>query len=195
MAVIDGKVFFSSANLMSMLKQFPEYSLMAIGIMLAMISGGIDLSTVSIANLTAVLVAITLVRFVPEGASAQTFTLVTVNAGNEHRDRALCGLLNGALVSKRVTHDVVTLGSMLLFTGICMVLTEGKAFNGYNPMFQRPWPTVFGFLPVSGLIFIICAGFTGYCSQKQPLAPNCTCWEPIHATKIAGIKNVSIYTG
>ena len=38
----------------SMASQFPEYGLLALGIMLAMITGGIDLSVVSIANLSGV---------------------------------------------------------------------------------------------------------------------------------------------
>ena len=46
--------FLRLVNFQSMASQFPEYGLLALGIMLAMITGGIDLSVVSIANLSGV---------------------------------------------------------------------------------------------------------------------------------------------
>lgn len=50
-------------NLRSMAFQFPEYGLLSIAILLAMLTGGIDLSVVGIANLSSILAALLLTRF------------------------------------------------------------------------------------------------------------------------------------
>jgi simple sugar transport system permease protein len=54
--LVSSGQFLDPFNLRSMAKQLPEIALLAMGVMLAMISGngGIDLSVVSIANLSAV---------------------------------------------------------------------------------------------------------------------------------------------
>jgi len=56
--------FLRLVNFQSMASQFPEYGLLALGIMLAMITGGIDLSVVSIANLSGVAGAVVLASHV-----------------------------------------------------------------------------------------------------------------------------------
>ncbi len=56
--------FLRLVNFQSMASQFPEYGLLALGIMLAMITGGIDLSVVSIANLSGVAGAMVLASHV-----------------------------------------------------------------------------------------------------------------------------------
>ncbi len=53
-----------------MMRQFPEYGIMAIGISLTMITGGIDLGVVGTANLSAILAAKFLIGFVPPGGAA-----------------------------------------------------------------------------------------------------------------------------
>ena len=44
MGIFAPKSFLGIANLQGMCIQFPEYGILALGMMLAMISGGIDLS-------------------------------------------------------------------------------------------------------------------------------------------------------
>ena len=56
--------------------QFPEYGIMALGLMPIMITAGIDLSCVGIANLTGILCALTLQRYATEDASTTTIVLV-----------------------------------------------------------------------------------------------------------------------
>ena len=49
--------FLTPINFASMGRQFPEYGLLALANMLAMITGGIDLSVTSIASLSGVMAA------------------------------------------------------------------------------------------------------------------------------------------
>src|SRR5690625_4690351 len=65
MGVIRPELFLTADNLSSMSYQFPQLGLLSIAIMLTMLTAGIDLSVVGIANLSGVLAALLLVRFVP----------------------------------------------------------------------------------------------------------------------------------
>ena len=53
-SVLQGKNFLSPDNFLAMFRQFPEYGLLAIGIGMALIIGGIDLSAVYLANLSSI---------------------------------------------------------------------------------------------------------------------------------------------
>ncbi|MBQ9941971.1 MAG: ABC transporter permease [Christensenellaceae bacterium] len=193
MAVIDASTFYTGPNFLNMAEQFPEYSLMALGIMLAMIAGGIDLSVVGIANLCAVLVGKTMVKFVAEDAAAGTFVLVFIACiimglavG------ALCGLFNGFLVSKfGIPPMLVTMGSMQLFQGICMVLTEGTAVTGIPAQYPATISyRIGGFLPLSVILFALCAFITWVFLEKMPFGTRLYMMGTnAHATKMAGIKN------
>ena len=68
MALTRFNKFYTLINFQTMASQFPEFGLMALGVMLCMITGGIDLSTVGVANLTAILMAFLLKGLAsPEG--------------------------------------------------------------------------------------------------------------------------------
>ncbi|MCB1129350.1 MAG: ABC transporter permease, partial [Verrucomicrobiae bacterium] len=59
--LLPGK-FLTVRNLTSMGFQFPELGLFALAVMLSLITGGIDLSVVSTANLAGILAALVLTR-------------------------------------------------------------------------------------------------------------------------------------
>lgn len=197
MAIIDAGVFYSGSNLLNMARQFPEYSLMALGIMLAMIAGGIDLSVVGIANLCAVLVAKAMTGLVTEQTGGGTFLLIFLACVvGGVLIGAICGLLNGFLVSQfGIPPMLVTMGSMQLFQGICMVLTEGTAVTGiprqYGAIVAHD---IFGVIPVSVIIFIVCIFFTWLLLERTAFGTRLYMMgtNP-EATKMAGINNKSIH--
>ena len=57
MAITCFDKFFTIKNFQKIASAFPEYGLMALGAMVCMITGGIDLSSVGIANLTGIAMA------------------------------------------------------------------------------------------------------------------------------------------
>ena len=59
--------FLTVINFQSIVSQFPEYGLMALGIMLAMTTGGIDLSLISIMSISGVTAAMVLVQHASMG--------------------------------------------------------------------------------------------------------------------------------
>ena len=56
--ITKGSKFYSVVNFQTMFAQFPEFGLMSLGVMVCMITGGIDLSTVGVANVTFITMAL-----------------------------------------------------------------------------------------------------------------------------------------
>ena len=71
--------FLRLINFQSMASQIPEYGLLSIAMMVALITGGIDLSVVSITNLTGVAAALILKHLItPEMTGSQTFYMMAL---------------------------------------------------------------------------------------------------------------------
>ena len=157
MSILRPSLFLSSSNLNAMAYQFPEYGLIALGVLFAMIAGGIDLSLIGIANLTAILMAKLLISWTKEEMSgiqnAGIFFicfLLCMAVG------AACGMLNGCLISGlKIPAMLATLGSLQLFSGIGMIITKGKAITGVPETYVTMGTgKLFGFLPVPLVIYI-----------------------------------------
>jgi simple sugar transport system permease protein len=164
-ALVSSGQFLDPFNLRSMAKQLPEIALLAMGIMLAMIAGngGIDLSVVSVANLSAVTAGLVSKATLnvngnipPErGASFMLlFIAVALAVG------ILCGLVNGLLIAKVGFAPILaTLGTQLTFTGLAVALSGGPAVSlGYvEPFVQIGSGYIFKWIPVSFIIFMVVA--------------------------------------
>ena len=99
MAFTQAKKFYTGMNFLTMAGQFPEYGLMALGGMLCMITGGIDLSVVGAANMTSILTVFTLTRFFgADGTMPIAFSfvifLIAIAVG------VVVGALNAFLISR-----------------------------------------------------------------------------------------------
>lgn len=138
--------YLSFNNLSSMGFQFPEFGLLALAILPAMVAGGIDLSVVAVANLSAVICAVLLRE---GGVAASVAIPVTILAG------LCCGAANGLLISwLRLPAILATLGTMQLFGGIAIVITGGPSLTGLPAWYAAlgTW-SVFGILPLPLVIF------------------------------------------
>jgi simple sugar transport system permease protein len=133
MAGLSPDRFLSAQNLTSMAFQFPEFAILALAMTIAMLTGGIDLSVVGIANLSAVVAALILTHFAGPDVPTATaigwlvFALFTALAIG-----AVAGLLNGTLVAHFGLPPILaTLGSGLVFTGLAIAMTGGSAIMGF----------------------------------------------------------------
>jgi simple sugar transport system permease protein len=116
-------------NLQSMAVQFPEYGILALAIMVTMITGGIDLSIVSTANLAAIVVAMTLLQMsggdpnaAPTAPAIVAAIVVALIVGS------LCGIFNGFLIARiGIPPILATLGTLSLYQGFSYVITGGPA--------------------------------------------------------------------
>lgn len=131
--LLAGIDFVDPYNLQSMAAQVPELGLLALGVMLAMISGngGIDLSGIALANLSGLMAGLLTGLFVsPDSAPSAYMVLFVAFAV---MTGVVGGMLNGCLIAwVGLTPILATLGTQLLFTGIAVVLTNGSALRlGY----------------------------------------------------------------
>jgi simple sugar transport system permease protein len=155
MASLSPRVFLSFDGLSSMAFQFPEFGILALAMMITMISGGIDLSIVGIANLTSIIAAMIMVNFIPAGSTDILTIFAAIVAAL--MVGVLCGLFNGFAVSIiGIPPILVTLGTMQLFMGIAIVLTEGKAIVGLPEVFSAIGNGSIGFIPFPLIIFVLC---------------------------------------
>lgn len=126
---LSSPVFLTPTNLVNVLRQISILGVVAAGMTVVMISGGIDLSVGSVLSLVGCLAAKALVH----GYGILLAVLVGVGGG------ALLGLFNGLIISNTRAHPfIITLGTMTLIQGIALVATnsyptmaEGEAFEGF----------------------------------------------------------------
>jgi simple sugar transport system permease protein len=159
--------FMTPRNFSSMGLQFPEYGLLSLANMLALVTGGIDLSVVSIASLSGVISASFLSQYatlgMPMGAIILVGVLIALGVS------VLCGLLNGVIIAyARVPAIIATLGTQGLFLGISIIITKGHGIGGFPPAFLFIGNgSVLG-MPTQFVIFVVVALLVGLMLTRTP---------------------------
>lgn len=137
MSIFLPERFLTITNFQSMSSQFPEYGLFAMAIMLTMITGGIDLSVVSVANLSGVVGALVLASHVKAqamGISPGIIIFLAIMAALVVS--LICGWINGLVITAvGVPAIIATLGTNGLFMGTAIILTEGHGIRGFPDEF------------------------------------------------------------
>lgn len=196
MTALRPQLFLRPANFNSMMRQVPEYGIMAIGISLTMITGGIDLAVVGTANLSAIVAAKLLIGTVPRGAPAEQVVPMLVAAVLLALAVGVAaGTFNGLLVSRfGIPPILATLGSQQLFTGIAIVITQGRPQSRLPLLYSTVGnQELFGFVPLPFLVFAAVALVVGvllsrtrFGTQVYMLGTN------PKASRFAGLNNASI---
>jgi simple sugar transport system permease protein len=181
-------------NLQSMAVQFPEFGILAIAIMLTMLTGGIDLSAVSIANLSAVGAALTLGWLVsPDATLVQALPGMAVALVVIFGIGTICGLFNGFLIARvGIAPILATLGTLSLYAGFAVAITKGRAqpgvaqllFLGSGDLWGVPMPMVVFLL--LALLFSLILGRTTFGFNVYMLGSNPT------AARFSGINTVGV---
>ncbi|GGE06071.1 ABC transporter permease [Aureimonas endophytica] len=137
MAALAPARFLSAGNLGSMAFQFPEFAILALAMMLAMLTGGIDLAIIGIANLSAIVAALIMAALAgPQGTGAVAGFAILVAVLASLGVGALAGLFNGIAIGVFGLPPILaTLGSGLVFTGLGVAITGGSAVLGLPPAF------------------------------------------------------------
>lgn len=159
MSFLAPERFLSAQNLTSMAFQFPEFAILALAMTITMMTGGIDLSVVGIANFTAVIAATILTRFASPEMSVSGALLwfggaivVSLAVG------AVCGYINGALVAYFGLPPILaTVGSGLVFTGFAVAMTGGSAVMGFPDVVAWLGNERLFSIPVPLIIFAVMA--------------------------------------
>ncbi len=151
--------FLRLLNFQSMVSQIPEFGLLTIAMMIAMITGGIDLSVVSTTNLTGVIAALILKNMInPRMSGVQAFFMMALAVFTAIALSVVCGLLNGVVITKfGVPPILATLGTQGLFLGIAVAITEGHGISTFPEKFLFIGTGMIGFVPMPFVIFVAVA--------------------------------------
>jgi simple sugar transport system permease protein len=158
-AVLRPGIFLNPVNLTNIGIAAPEIGLLALAVMIAMLTGGIDLSVVAIANGTAITVStlFTAVGTAQGEAAAESAAPLILVAGLVVG--LLLGALNGVLISVvGITPILATLGTMQVYNGLALVLTGGVTISGAPSVLGALGGTGIAGVPVLMLVLLAAAG-------------------------------------
>lgn len=133
--IVYGTRFYNWRNISSIMFQMGEFAFLCMAMAIAMLTGGIDLSVVANMNLAGILAAFILTN---EALLASTgavnvillAVLVALLSG------LAGGIFNGVVIAKVGVHSILTtIGTMMLFAGIGMIITGGRGVVGFPQEF------------------------------------------------------------
>lgn len=173
--------FLSGGNLASVARQTAVITIMAMGMTMVMVAGGIDLSVGSLMALAGVIGAKAMVG----GSSVMTGVLICIFTG------MFFGMINGIAVAfLRIPAFIVTLGALGIYRGLALLATDGNAVVGLPQRFGLLSESdLFGVLPAPLLIVIITALLTHFLLNST--RPGRYCYaigSNIEAARYAGIQ-------
>lgn len=132
MSAAEPNLFFTRANFSSMAFQFPEFAILGLAVMVSMLTGGIDLSVIGLANLSAMLAVLVMRSLAPDPHATHVAQAIALGLVALLGSGAFGGLLNGfAIAAIGIPPILATLGTGLIFTGVAVVLSGGAAVLGF----------------------------------------------------------------
>ena len=130
--------FLRADNLDKLAKNTSFFAIMAIGVTLVIITGGIDVLIGSIYCLAAVCGAMFFHRYGPDGVGTGAPAWLVVPGGILLclGVGLLCGIANGAMVVLLRVHPfIITLGTMAIYRGVAFVMTKAQAYTSFPDAF------------------------------------------------------------
>jgi len=136
--------FFSVENLFDVLMSYSFLGVMAVGLLVVLISGGIDISFTATATVAQYVMATTLIR---HGGGWWLTFLIPIAIG------ITLGAMNALLIySLRVHSIIITIATLNIFYGVLIFLTGGKWIYNFPDWFAQGL-SLFDFAAASGKIY------------------------------------------
>ena len=156
MAYLNGPKFLRWKNISSMLYQMPTIGLLAIGMMIAELTGGINYAIVAMANFSSIMIYVLLNAMTGGSMSTASPLLCVLAIVIDFIICAALGLLTGAIIAKlNIIPLLVTLGTMTLFQGISLLMTKGYTISGFPKFITFIGNGNVGGVPTSIILFAI----------------------------------------
>ena len=168
-SILSPNIFFSPNNFKSMSYQVPEIAILSIAVMLSMLTGGIDLSIVSISN-AAALVAAYVMRSKSDTTGSESLMWIIIACVLGILVGLIAGAINSILIAKLdVTPILATLATMTLFNGIAIGMTNGVSVSGLPESFMRVGNGTFFGIPTPFVLMLIIGGAVGVWINRTSL--------------------------
>ena len=183
------KNFLKVDNLMSILKQTSFNALVATGMLLCLITAGIDLSVGANATFCACLAGM----LVNKGVTNSLVLFIVAILGG-----ALIGFINGTLLTRlHLPHPFVsTLGMKNVLWGLALIVSGSQmiSFSGINGIMWLGSATIGGF-PVSFIVVIIIYVIMHILLTRTALGRSIYCaGGNMEATRLSGINSANVLT-
>jgi simple sugar transport system permease protein len=168
-SVLAPNVFMTGLNLQNMALSVPETGLLAVAMMVAMLTGGIDLSLVGIANLSAITISTTYSALAANNpAMAESMAPALILMG------IVVGILAGAvnawlIAGVGVTPILATLGTMQIYNGVAVVWTGGKTLYGSPEALTAFGQSTMAGIPMLFIVFLAVALLVAFIVDRTPL--------------------------
>lgn len=162
---LTSEFFLSARNGLNILDQVTVLGILAIGMTLVIVIGGIDLSVGSVLAFSMMMMGVMQRQM---GLPLELAIVVGIATG------AICGLVSGLLITiAKLPPFIATLAVMSVTRGLANILTEGKQIVGYPDWFTS-LATVrqFGFLSMTVATFIVLAIIAAIILKYRPSGRN-----------------------
>lgn len=142
--------FFTASNLAVVARQISLSAIIAMGMTLVILTGGIDLSVGSVVAITSVIVGLVMVRM---NMPIWVAIIAGITVG------VVVGLLNGIMIVRtKVPPFIITLGMMGLARGAALVITKGSSISGFPPSYlDIGQGFIFNLIPIPVVIAVVLA--------------------------------------
>lgn len=155
---IRSPYFLTLTNMQVMVDTFIMEAIMALGMTMVIISGGIDLTIAGILPLSSIILAMLLIRGVPFGVAAVAVVAVA----------ALIGMLTNFLRKNLKLHPmVVTMAIAAVIKGLDLTITGGSAISDLPESFVALSSVRILGMPISWIVYIILAVSFLYLSKNS----------------------------
>lgn len=171
LSILSPENFLTLRNIQSMSFQLPEFGIFALAMMVAILTGGINLSLVTTGTLGGIVSSLLMVYLFNRGTSPGVVIAAAILAAVAVS--LVCGALNGYVVSYvGAPAMMATLGTSTLYEGIGLYLSKGNSISGFPGEFY--WfgnGTVAG-IPVPMIIFVAVIAVTYLLLERTPWGMN-----------------------
>ena len=170
--------FLTLDNLFTVLRQVSTNGIIAFGMTMVIITGGIDLSVGSVVAFSGTLAC----GFIEGGMSiaAALFLAVLISA--------VFGLLNGILITKaKMPPFIVTLASMQIIRGCAYLYSGGMPIRAIDSSFNRIGNGYLWVFPIPVIIFFVVGVCFYFLLHKTTFG--------IHVLSVGGNRNCAVFSG
>lgn len=159
-----GGRFFSLGNFQSIASQLPVLGLLALGMGVTMLTGGINLSIIASANACSLLMAALIVAHPDQ--PQWIFLALLAGLGLA----IAIGVVNGVLIAViGVSPILATLGTMTLIAGLNILLSNGAVISGFPPAIQMLGNGNIAGIPLALLLFLAVAALMWLLLERTTL--------------------------
>ena len=161
--LVTSDVFLTVNNLKTLVRQVSIYGIIAIGMLVVIISAGIDLSVGSVTGLSGVVAALCMAGGMPIFISL----IIALVSG------LIVGLVNGILVHDgKVPPFIATMGTMTVVRAIIMLLTNASMISGQPQSFKRIAQTEILKIPFLFIVWVIMIIIAWFITKKTVFGRN-----------------------